>query len=53
MKALILKFGGVRTFEKAKPFFIGLIIGYVFALMVSYGVHEFFREQLYQVYHDA
>jgi len=53
LKSLILKSGGVRAYEKAKPFFYGLIIGYIFALMVSYGVHEFFPGQLYQVYHDA
>jgi len=53
IKLLILRYGGVRTYEKAKPFFIGLIIGYIFALCLSYGVHEFFPGQLYQVYHDA
>ena len=53
LKLLILKFGGVRLYEKAKPFFIGLIFGYVFALTLSYGVHEFFPGHDYQVVHDA
>ncbi len=52
-KVIILKFGGVRLYEKAKPFFVGLIVGYVFAMLVSYGVHEFFPGHFYQVAHDA
>jgi len=51
-KLIILRTGGVRLYEKAKPFFIGLIVGYVFALMLSYGVHEFFPGQSYKVVHD-
>lgn len=53
LKLLILKLGGVRLYEKAKPFFMGLIFGYVFALTLSYGVHEFFPGHDYQVIHDA
>ncbi len=51
-KLIILKFGGVRLYEKAKPLFVGLIVGYVFALILSYGVHEFFPGHVYQVVHD-
>jgi hypothetical protein len=42
----------VRLYEKAKPFFIGLVVGYVFSLILSYGVHEFFPGHSYQVVHD-
>jgi len=51
-KLLILRVGGLRLYEKAKPFFIGLIVGYAFALILSYGVHEFFPGQVYKVVHD-
>jgi len=51
-KLIILKTGGVQRYEKAKPFFIGLVVGYVFVLMLSYAVHEFFPGQWYQIVHD-
>ncbi len=51
-KLIILKFGGVRLYEKAKPFFIGLVVGYVLSLILSYGVHEFFPGHSYQFVHD-
>ncbi len=51
-KLLILKWGGVRLYEKAKPFFIGLIVGYVVALMVCYGVDELFPGRWFPTVHD-
>ena len=41
-KLIILKVGGTRLYEKAKPFFIGLIVGYVLALIVSFSVDAIF-----------
>jgi hypothetical protein len=51
-KRTILRVGGLRLYERAKPFFIGLIVGYVCSLILSYGVHEFFPGQVYKVVHD-
>jgi hypothetical protein len=51
-KLLILKTGGVRLYERAKPFFMGLIVGYLLSLAFSYGLHEFFPGQDYKVVHD-
>ena len=51
-KVIILRVGGLQLYQKAKPFFIGLIVGYVFTLILSYGVHEFFPGQVYKVVHD-
>ena len=51
-KLILLRIGGLRLYRKAKPFFIGLIVGYVLALILSYGVHEFFPGQGYKVVHD-
>ena len=41
-KLIILKIGGTRLYEKAKPFFIGLIVGYVLALIISFSVDAIF-----------
>lgn len=35
VKLVILRFGGIAMFRKAKPFFIGMIAGYAMALLVS------------------
>jgi len=52
-KLVILKIGGTRLYEKAKPFFIGLIVGYVLALIVSFSVDAiFFAGQAGHRIHD-
>ena len=38
VKALILRFGGTRMYRKAQPFFIGMLVGYVLGVFISYGV---------------
>lgn len=35
IKTIILRFGGISLYRRAIPFFIGMIVGYTFALMVS------------------
>ena len=41
-KLVILKVGGARLYEKVKPLFIGLIVGYVFGLIASYATDAIF-----------
>lgn len=38
VKTVILKTGGVRLYRRAQPFFVGMLVGYVVAVAVSYGV---------------
>ncbi|MBM3264936.1 MAG: hypothetical protein FJY97_16120 [candidate division Zixibacteria bacterium] len=38
IKAILLSFGGTSMYRKAQPFFIGLLVGYVFGVALSYGV---------------
>ena len=35
LKAIILKIGGITLYRQSQPFFIGLIVGYTFALIVG------------------
>jgi hypothetical protein len=52
-KLIILKMGGIRLYERAKPLFIGLIVGYVFGLIASYSTDAiFFYGQYGHVVHD-
>ncbi len=37
-KALILKLGGTKLYQKAQPFFIGMLVGYVLGVTISYCV---------------
>lgn len=37
VKALILKFGGTKLYRDAQPFFIGMLVGYVLGVVLSYG----------------
>jgi hypothetical protein len=37
VKALILKFGGTKLYRQAQPFFIGMLVGYVLGVVLSYG----------------
>ncbi len=37
-KALILRLGGIRLYRTARPFFLGLILGYYFAAGISFFV---------------
>ncbi|MDP6037851.1 MAG: hypothetical protein QGG64_04815, partial [Candidatus Latescibacteria bacterium] len=38
LKAIILKIGGITLYRKSQPFFIGLIVGYTFALLIGIAV---------------
>ena len=38
IKAIMLKIGGITLYRKSQPFFIGLIVGYTFALIVAIGI---------------
>jgi len=38
VKTIILRFGGISLYRRAMPLFIGMIVGYTFALMVSMGI---------------
>ena len=38
VKALILKLGGTRLYHQAQPFFIGMLVGYVLGVALSYCV---------------
>ncbi|MDP6039779.1 MAG: hypothetical protein QGG64_14605 [Candidatus Latescibacteria bacterium] len=38
VKFVILRLGGIGLYRKAKPFFIGMIVGYTLSLVVSMGV---------------
>ena len=35
IKVIILRVGGISLYRRAAPFFIGMIVGYTAALMVS------------------
>ena len=39
-KTVILHYGGVRLYRQARPFFIGLIVGYFMGYMVQYGIGQ-------------
>ena len=38
VKAIILKLGGTRLYRQAQPFFIGMLVGYVLGVALSYCV---------------
>ena len=38
IKVIILRFGGTQLYRQAQPFFIGILVGYVLGVVVSYGV---------------
>ncbi len=38
IKFIVLRLGGIALYRRAKPFFIGLIVGYTMSLIVSMGV---------------
>ena len=40
-KWLILRFGGVALYQRLKPFFIGMVVGFFFAVFFSFGVDCF------------
>jgi len=42
IKVVVLKIGGVNLFRRSRPFFIGILVGYVIAVMVSTVVDYFF-----------
>jgi len=52
-KLVILKIGGARLYERVKPLFIGLVVGYVLGLILSYATDAiFFFGQYGHVVHD-
>ena len=42
IKVVVLKIGGVNLFRRSRPFFIGILVGYAIAVMVSTIVDYFF-----------
>ena len=38
IKVIILKVGGITLFRRARPFFLGLLLGYVLGVGLSFGV---------------
>lgn len=38
IKTLLLKTGGVRLYRQGQPFFLGMLVGYVLGVALSYGV---------------
>jgi hypothetical protein len=35
VKVIILRIGGVRLYRRSTPFFVGILVGYVIAVMLS------------------
>jgi hypothetical protein len=38
IQTLILRIGGVQLYRRGQPFFLGILVGYVMGLTLSYGV---------------
>ena len=51
-KSLILKFGGVGMYRRGQPFFIGLMVGYAFAVFFSTLIDHLFFYGHGHVVHD-
>ena len=51
-KSLILKFGGVAMYRRGQPFFIGLMVGYAFAVFFSTLIDHLFFYGHGHVVHD-
>lgn len=51
-KSLILKFGGVAMYRRGQPFFIGLMVGYAFAVFLSTLIDHLFFYGHGHVVHD-
>ena len=51
-KSLILKFGGVGMYRRGQPFFIGLMVGYAFAVFFSTLIDHIFFYGHGHVVHD-
>ena len=51
-KSLILKFGGVAMYRRGQPFFIGLMVGYAFAVFLSTLIDHLFFYGQGHVVHD-
>ena len=51
-KSLILKFGGVGLYRRGQPFFIGLMVGYAFAVFFSTLIDHIFFYGHGHVVHD-
>ena len=51
-KSLVLKFGGVTMYKRGQPFFIGLMVGYAFAVFFSTLIDHLFFYGQGHVVHD-
>ncbi len=51
-KSLILKFGGVAMYRRGQPFFIGLMVGYAFAVFLSTLIDSLFFYGQGHIVHD-
>jgi hypothetical protein len=40
-KCLVLRFGGVGLYQRLKPFFIGLVVGFFWGVFLSFGIDYF------------
>jgi hypothetical protein len=52
IKLLLLKIGGVGLYRRGRPFFVGMMVGYVVAVAVSYGVDVIWFPQNGHVLHS-
>jgi hypothetical protein len=52
IKSLLLRFGGVRLYRQGQPFFIGMLVGYVAAVALSYLVDIIWFPQNGHVLHS-
>lgn len=52
IKLLLLKIGGVGLYRRSRPFFVGMMVGYVVAVAVSYGVDVIWFPQNGHVLHS-
>ena len=51
-KSIVLKVGGVNLYRRGQPFFIGLMVGYAFAVFFSTLIDHFFFYGQGHVVHD-
>ena len=52
IKLLLLKIGGGGLYRRSRPFFVGMMVGYVVAVAVSYGVDVIWFPQNGHVLHS-
>ena len=52
IKLLLLQIGGFTLYRRGRPFFVGMLVGYVAAVGVSYGVDIIWFPQNGHVLHS-